>query len=154
VLSAYGPAPPPYGLALPDNRFSWASPAVGAELVVICEGEPDWLALSDELAPMAGVVCLTSLSSGFPPWIAPLLKGAAAVVVACHDRHGGKVYDGLYLNRTANGPTVHKLTVAEGNDWSDRHARGALFGTMYMGKGRGVLAPVVDAALERLGLNR
>ena len=90
ALSMPGATPLPYGLELPTSaRFHGARtgllrPAVGHELVVVAEGEPDWWTLAGALGPDAGLVTLTAKSAGWPAWATPHLDRAEAVVVVTH----------------------------------------------------------------------
>ena len=136
VKSAFG-TPPPFGLALPPNAGpGLLVPAAGAELVVVVEGEPDWLTVCDVLGPLAGVLCLTSLSSGWPSWATRYVAGARAVVVTVHEkagREGHPVYDGLRDALRAAGSTAHphRLVVPEDDDWNARHQRGEARRRLY-----------------------
>ena len=149
VKSAFG-TPPPFGLALPPNAGpGLLAPAAGAELVVVVEGEPDWLTVCDVLGPLAGVLCLTSLSSGWPSWATRYVAGARAVVSLVHDRHGQAIYDGLVdaLWTARSTAQLHRLVVPEDDDWNARHQRGEarrrLYGMTPEGEREGALRGLV-----------
>ena len=135
-----GPAPL-LGLRVPPARGHLVSAALGrlpkARVVLICEGEPDWWALTDAvstLAPPREVAVVASCLMSKPwdsSWTAHLLT-AERVIIVTHDAHGPSIRDAVATGMvTALGVDEARRRfrcslLPEGNDAADRHHRGDL----------------------------
>jgi hypothetical protein len=108
--------------------------------VVVCEGEPDWLALAEALEPGAAVLAMPGTSGWRDHWW-PLLADAPALFVALHDDEAGRRATrsiGRALARAvpneAERPLRRAMAPPAGGDWND--ATRAL--------GRAGVAPLVE----------
>lgn len=128
-----GPAPL-LGLQVPGDL-----PAVGkSRVLVVCEGEPDWLSVYDASEGQVAVLGLCAMATGWrEPWTEHL-EGVRWVVVMAHDDDGGgqKLYDGLYASTArrwgkdwADSRLVRWL-VDGSDDCNDKHKRGELAGLL------------------------
>ena len=174
VASMYGAPPLAFGLAHPpcwaepDGPLTartadarWLTPGAGAGVVVVVEGEPDWLAACDVLGPSAGVVALTAVARGWPAAWTPHLLSAGRVVVMLHDTDAARraVDDvgGALLTafgRDGAARRLVRLLVPEGDDLADRAQRGELAAWLYDVAAdcttiQGALVPYVRPAVER-----
>ena len=106
-------------------------------MVLICEGEPDWWALTDAVfavAPPGDVAVVASCLMSKPwdsSWTAHLLE-AERVIIVTHDAHGPGIRDAVATSMvTALGTDEARRRfrcslLPESDDAADRHQRGDL----------------------------
>ena len=124
----------------------WGDRSAPAPVVVVCEGEPDWLTLAKALEPRAMVLGMPGTQGWRDHWWG-LLSDAAAVVVAMRDDDAGKkavVSVGAALARAIpekdNRPLRAREAPPAGGDWNDA----------MQGGGAAALAPLVDLVADAL----
>ncbi len=130
TFSPFG-STPVFGLSLPpapSAGLAWLSGAHKHQTVIIVEGEPDWLTAAQTWQSLAGILCLTNVSGGWPAQLTTFLDAAERVVCMVHDVHGKRVLDGLTAALIQRrGPDFIKdgglieWLVDENNDLNDQH---------------------------------
>jgi len=129
--------PPLLGLHVPLSDGALKA-VESAPVVVVCEGEPDWLSLHDAAEGKAAVLGLCAMAT---PWQADWtrhLDKARLVVFMCHDDHGGgeKKFSELYRsavarwNKAEADKRLVRYLVDGGDDCNDMHKRGELAGVL------------------------
>jgi hypothetical protein len=126
------------------SRASTAAGAVrpGAGVVVLVEGEPDWLTVARVVEP-GGVVLGMPGTRGLPPHWWCLLRAARRVVLAMHDDKAGRVSSAkaramLATMGGAECPPVVQVSPPPGCDWNDA----------WRARGWSALAELVDVVMR------
>jgi hypothetical protein len=89
----------------------------GTELLVICEGEPDWLVWC-AARPRAAVLGL--VHGKWRPEFAEFGRGCSTWAWVGHEcDHEAKVRGAIADSATAHGVRLHVRTVLESMDWAD-----------------------------------
>jgi hypothetical protein len=120
----------PLGIHVPDL---WLDEARSSRLVIVCEGEPDWMSLYDAMQTEAGVLGLCDVARGWSPACTGAIQNARYVVVMAHDTEKGRrLFEGLWRALvTVWGPEEAsrrciRWLVDEDNDCNDLHRAGLL----------------------------
>lgn len=108
-----------------------ASSIYGSSILVIAEGEPDWLSIHDALAGCVGVLGICDVSGGWRSAWSELLRGTGPVIVATHAKKGDPIGTAVLGALTDLDPKhgrsrYLRLELREDCDANDLHKRGKL----------------------------
>ncbi len=123
----------PFGLNLAPRALDWFWSAAGCDIIVIAEGEMDWLAFLDAMQATGGVIGLSAAHGGVPREFLDCLAAAKAVAIALHDTPAADgaasaVADAVHGLGRKRGERVRimRWPFAEHDDANDCHKRGEL----------------------------
>lgn len=126
-----GAQPIPLGVHAPDRTGTVAG-ASSCRILVVAEGEPDWLSFHDAAAGCVGVLGICDVSGGWRSAWSTLLRDPQLVVVATHAKPGdpfgkavGAAMDAAH-GRAAAQRRLVRVRFDEDNDANDNHKRGKL----------------------------
>ena len=120
----------PLGLHVTSRALD-VMPVLGARILIIAEGEPDWLSIHDALSGCCGVLGLCSVSGGWRSAWSELLRDVSHVIVATHAKKGdpiGKAVLAAMLGLDPAGARQRYLRIElrEDCDANDLHKRDKL----------------------------
>ena len=120
----------PLGIHVTDT---WLDDARSNALVIIAEGEPDWLSLYDAMQVDAGVLGICDVGKGWRESYTDAVKHARRVVCMVHDTKAGQaLFKGLYRELAQCWGTSQakqrliRWLLDEHNDANDLHRQGLL----------------------------
>jgi hypothetical protein len=125
------------GLFVPKNDFGLRA-AADCDVLLVAEGEPDWLSLHDATRGHAGVLGVCDVARGWRPEWSDLLRRPGRVLVTAHAKDDAEAGKGGALAKQVGAELVRLRgadearrrflwhAFPEADDANDHHRRGEL----------------------------